>query len=113
MCLESDYKVCIDGILDPSVDVSWRIEIMVNEIRVIMQFILSASFSWVSRQIWLLTPLPNGPWQIDFFSFVDGSFASPIVLHELLEDGCFVPNFLFYVFCWFLIKSFIPLINKK
>ena len=50
VCLESDCKVCIDGILNPSVDVPWRIETLVNEIRAIVKSIPSASFSWVPRK---------------------------------------------------------------
>jgi hypothetical protein len=91
VCLESDCKVCIDGILNPSVDVPWRIGTLMNEIKAIVQSIPSASFSWVPRKAnmaahtfarWALTNR--------FLGFVDESSTLPAVLSKIMEDGCFV-----------------------
>ena len=50
VCLESDCKVCIDGILNPSVDVPWTIGTLMNEIKAVVRSIPSTSFSWVPRK---------------------------------------------------------------
>ena len=90
VCLESDCKVCIDGILNPTVDVPWRIETLMNEIKAIVQS-PSASFSWVPRKAnmaahtfarWALTNR--------FLGFADESSTPPAVLSKIMEDGCFV-----------------------
>ena len=86
--------MCIDGILNPSVDVPWRIETLVNEIRAIVKSIPSASLSWVPRKAnmsahtftrWRQWALTNG-----FLGFVDDSSAPPAVLSKIMEDGYFV-----------------------
>ena len=91
MCLESDCKVCIDGILNPSVDVPWRIETLVNEIRAIVKSIPSASLSWVPRKANMAAHTFT-PWALTnrFLGFVDDSSAPPAVLSKIMEDGCFV-----------------------
>jgi hypothetical protein len=85
VCLESDCKVCLDGILNPSVDLPWRIKTLVNEIRAIVQSIPYASFSWFPRKA-NMAAQTFARWALanSFFGFVDGSSTPPHVLSKVL-----------------------------
>ena len=81
--LESDCKVCIEGILNPSVDVPWRIETLINEIKAIVESIPSASFSWVPRKANMATHT-FARWALTnrLVVFVEHSSATPAVFSK-------------------------------
>ena len=49
ICLKSDCKSCIDGLLDSNTAVPWQIVNLVKEIRALVQCIPAASFNWAPR----------------------------------------------------------------
>jgi hypothetical protein len=116
-CLASDCKICIEGILNPSVNAPWRIETLINEIKAIVESIPSASFSWVPRKANMVAHT-FARWALTnrFLGFVDESSATLAVLSKITEDGCFVSYFillLLLLFLLVLIKSFFPYLKKK
>jgi hypothetical protein len=55
VCLESDCKSCIDGLLDSNIAVPWQIVNLVKEIRALVQCIFVASVNWAPRKANMVT----------------------------------------------------------
>ena len=116
VCLESDCKSCIDGLLDSNTAVPWHIVNLVKEIKALVQCIPAASINWVPRRANMAAhTLARWSLEKDCMVFFYAFFVSPSVMSIILKEGIFdywyVVLSLFFFF-FFLIKIFLSAKKK-
>jgi hypothetical protein len=92
VCLESDCKSCIDGLLDSNIDVPWQIVNLVKEIKALVQCIPAASVNWAPRRA-NMAAHTLARWSLEnrLYGFFDAFSVSPSpsVMSIILKEGIF------------------------
>ncbi len=90
VCLESDCKSCIDGLLDSNIAVPWQIVNLAKEIRALVQCIPAASINWAPRRANMAAhTLVRWSLKNRLYGFFYASSVSPFVLSIILKEDIF------------------------